>query len=90
MDFVGPFHLPSNQKAYILVATDYVTKCVETVDLIRATEEVVINFLLRIIVWYGLPREVLIDGRKQFTANKISTTLRNHHITHGITSLYHP
>ena len=37
MDFVGPFNPPSNQKAYILVATNYVTKWVETLALSRAT-----------------------------------------------------
>lgn len=50
LDFVGPFHLPSKQKAYILVATNYVTKWVETVDLPRAIEEAVINFLSGLFV----------------------------------------
>ena len=39
LDFVGPFHPPSNQKSYILVATNYVTKWVEIIDLPRATQE---------------------------------------------------
>ncbi len=55
LDFVGSFYLPSNQKAYILVATDYVTKWVEAVDLPRAIEEVLINFLFGLFVRYGLP-----------------------------------
>jgi len=54
LDFASPFHPPSNQKAYILVATDYVKKWVETIDLQRATEEAVINFLFGLFVWYGL------------------------------------
>ena len=45
LDFVGPFNPPSNQKAHILVARDYVTKWVEAVALPRATEELVIKFL---------------------------------------------
>ena len=90
LDFVGPFHPPSNQKAYILVSTDYVTKWVETIDFLRATEEVVINFLFGLFVQYGLSWEVIIDGEGQFVGHKITTTLRNHHITHRITSPYHP
>ena len=90
MDFVGPFHPPSNQKAYILVAMDYVTKWVETIDLARATEEAVIKFLFGLFVLYGLSREVIIDGGKQFTGHKITATLRSHDITCRITSLYHP
>eukprot|EP00253_Pinus_taeda_P014430 PITA_14430 len=81
LDFVGPFHLSSNQKAYILVATNYVTKWVETIDLPRAIEEVMINFLFGLFVQYGLLREVITDGGKQFTWHKITATLINHHIT---------
>lgn len=50
MDFAGPISLASNQKPYILVCTDYVTKWVEDVVVTRATYEVVINFLLELFV----------------------------------------
>ena len=45
MDFVGPINPPSNQKVYILVCTDYMTKWVEEKALIRASEEAVLAFL---------------------------------------------
>ena len=90
LDSVGPFHPPSNQKDYILVAIDYVTKWVETIDLPRATEEVVISFLFGLFLRYGLPGEVITDGGGQFTGHKIIATLRNHHVTHRITSPYDP
>jgi hypothetical protein len=90
LDFVGPFNPKSNQKDYILVATDYMTKWVEAVALPNATEEVVIKFLFELFVCYGLPREVIMDGGSQFTTHKISATLRNYHIKHRVTSPYHP
>ena len=62
MNFVGPIHPPSDQKAYILVAIEYVTKWIETIYFLRAMEEDVINFLFGLFVRYGLPREVIIDG----------------------------
>ena len=62
LDFVGPFNPPSNQKVYMLVATDYITKWVEVVALKRAMEESVINFLFELFVRYGLPRELITDG----------------------------
>ena len=62
LNFVGPFNSPSNQKFYMLVTTDYVTKWVEAVALSRAMEESVINFLFELFVQYGLPREVITDG----------------------------
>ena len=38
LDFVGPFTPTSNQKIYIIVATDYIKKLVEIVALSRATK----------------------------------------------------
>jgi hypothetical protein len=90
LDFVGPFNPKSNQKAYILVATDYMTKWVEAIDFPNATEEAVIKFLFELILFYGLPREVITDGGSQFTTHKITATLRNYHIKHRVTSPYHP
>ena len=76
LDFVGSINPPSNQKTYILVATDYVTKWVEAEALPRATEESVIQFLLHLFVRYGLPREIITDGGPQFAGNRIATTLK--------------
>ena len=90
LDFFGPFNVPSNQKTYILVAIDYVTKWIERMALSRATEESVINFIFELFVQYGLPREVITNGGAQFVGNKIMTTLKNHHVTHRVTSPYHP
>jgi len=42
LDFIGPINPSSNQKTYILVATEYVTKWVEEEALPRATEDSVI------------------------------------------------
>ena len=45
LEFVGPINPSSQQKSYILVYTDYVTKWVEAKELTRATEQVVSDFL---------------------------------------------
>jgi hypothetical protein len=90
LDFVGPFNPKSNQKAYILIAMDYMTKWVEAEALPNATEEVVIKFLFKLFVRYGLPREIITDGGSQFTGHRITATLDNYHIKHRVTSPYHP
>ena len=90
LDFVGPINPPSNQRTYILVATDYVTKWVEAESLARATEDSVIQFLFHLFVRYGLPREVITDGGPQFVGNKLAATFNNYHIQHKITTRYHP
>eukprot|EP00253_Pinus_taeda_P033758 PITA_33758 len=90
LDFVGPINPPSNQRIYILVATEYVTKWVEAEAFPRATEDSVIQFLLHLFVRYGLPREVITDGGPQFVGHKLATTLNNYHVQHKITTPYHP
>jgi len=45
LDFIGPINPSSNQKTYILVAIEYVTKWVEAEALQRATEDSVIHFI---------------------------------------------
>jgi len=77
------------QIIYILVAIEYVTKWVEVIALRRETEEIVINFLFKIFVCYGSPRELITDGGPQFVGHKIAATLKNHYIIHIITSSYH-
>jgi transposase InsO family protein len=66
------------------------TKWVEAIALPNATEEVVIKFLFELILFYGLPREVITNGGSQFTTHKITATLCNYHIKHRVTSPYHP
>jgi len=62
LDFIGPINPSSNQKTYILFATEYVTKWVEAEALPRAMEDSVIHFLFQIFVRYGFPKEIIIDG----------------------------
>jgi hypothetical protein len=66
------------------------TKWVEAEALPNAIEEVVIKFLFKLFLCYGLPREVITNGGSQITAHIITTTLNNYHIKHRVTSPYHP
>jgi len=69
---------------------EYVTKWVKAEELPRAIDDSIIHFLVQIFVQYFLPRDIIMDGRSQFTGNKISTTLKNNHIQYKITTPYHP
>ena len=86
LDFVSPISPPSNQKTYILAATEYVTKWVEVKALSKATEDSVVQFLFPIFVRYGLPRDIITDGGPQFLGNKLAETLQNYHMQHNITT----
>ena len=62
LDFIGPINPPSNQKKYILVCTDYVTKWVESKALIFANEKSVVSFLFEdIFTRFSVPREIVTD-----------------------------
>eukprot|EP00253_Pinus_taeda_P034203 PITA_34203 len=91
LDFVGPISPPSNQRVYILVCTDYMTKWVEAKALIKANEEAVLTFLFEeIFVRFGLPRELVTDGGPPFNSHGFKDMLQKYHIKHKMTTPYHP
>ena len=63
LDFVGPINPPSRHKVYILVCTDYMTKLLEAMALVKANDKVMIDFLYgEIFICFGVPREIVTDG----------------------------
>ena len=91
LDFVGPISPHSKQKAYILVCTNYMTKWVEVVALVKANDQDVINFLYgEIFTHFGEPKEVVIDRGPHFVSNQFEALLQKYHIQHRIASPYHP
>eukprot|EP00253_Pinus_taeda_P023927 PITA_23927 len=91
LDFIGPINPQSNQRVYILVCTDYMTKWVEAKALIRANEESVLTFLFEeMLVRFGLPRELVRDGGPPFNSHGFNDTLQKYHINHKMTTPYHP
>eukprot|EP00253_Pinus_taeda_P005491 PITA_05491 len=91
LDFIGPINPPSNQRVYLLVCTDYMTKWVEAKELIKANEELVLTFLFEeIFVRFGLPRELVTDGGPPFNSHGFKDTLQKYHIKHKMTTPYHP
>eukprot|EP00253_Pinus_taeda_P002860 PITA_02860 len=88
LDFIGPINPPSNQRVYILVCTNYMTKWVEAKALLRDNEEYVLTFLFEeIFIRFGLPRELVTDGGPPF--NGFKDTLQKYHIKHKMTTPYH-
>ena len=91
LDFIGPINPPSNQRVYILVRTDYMTKWVEAKALLKANEESVLTFLFEeIFVRFGFPRELVTDGGPPFNSHGFKDTLQKYHIKHKMTTPYHP
>jgi hypothetical protein len=91
LDFVGPINPPSNQKVYIVVCTDYMTKWVEDKALHRETKEAVIDFLFEdIFIRFGVPRELVTYAGPPFTSHGFKATLQKYHIQYRMSTSYHP
>ena len=73
LDFIGEINpISSGQHRWILTATDYFTKWVESIPTKQATNTVIIYFLLsNILARFGFPRNIIIDNAKAFTSRKL-------------------
>ena len=66
-------------------------KGVEAVALVKANDQVVIDFLYsEIFTYFGVPKEVDTDGGPYFVSHQFETFLWKYHIQHRIASPYHP
>ena len=91
LDFVGPISHHFKRKAYILVCTDYMTKWVEAVALVKANDQDVIDFLYgEIFTHFGVSKEVVTNGGPHFVSHQFEALLQKYHIQHRIDSPYHP
>ena len=89
--FVGPINPPLRQKVYIFACTDYMTKWVEVLALVKANDQAVIEFLYaNIFTHFGVPREIVTDGGPLFMSHKMEALFQKYHIQHRVTSPYHP
>ena len=81
LDFVGPINPHSRQKAYILVCTNYMTKWVEVVALVKSNDQAMIDFLYgEIFTHFRVPKEVVKNGGPQFVSHQFEALLRTYHI----------
>ena len=70
LDFVGPINSHSRQKTYILVSTDCMMKWVEAMDLVKANDQGVIDFMYgEIFTCFDVPEEVVTNGGPQFMSH---------------------
>ena len=76
LDFVGPISPHSRQKDYILVYTNYRMKWLEVVALVKANDQVVMDFLHgEIFTHFGVPKEVVLDGGPQFVSHQFESLI---------------
>jgi hypothetical protein len=71
LDFVGEIHLSSSKgHRFVLVATDYFTKCTEAVPPRNITHKEVITFVQEhIIHQFGMPQTLMTDQGSSFMSH---------------------
>lgn len=91
MEFIGPIDPPSNEKSYILVCIDYVTKWVEVRAMKNLRDDKVAKLLYEdIFTHYALPKEYVTYQGAQFTSKLITKVMKKYIIRHHKSSPYHP
>ena len=84
IDFIGLFQ-PSEEKEYILVAVDYVSKWVEAITTWTNDHRVVNKFIVcNIFSRFGCPRAIISDGGSHFTNSHFRALLRKYGVHHHV------
>ena len=85
LDIVGPFPKATRNKRYLLVGTDYFTKCVEAEPLANIRDVDTKKFVWKnIVTRFGIPRTLISDNGLQF----VSKAFRRYCCDLGITNRY--
>jgi len=87
--FIGPFPY-SFGNDYILLAVDYVSKCVEAMLTRTNKAGVIIEFLREnTLSWYGMPRAIINDQGTHFDNRSFDALLKKYSIIHHLATSYH-
>ena len=87
---MGTF-VSSHGMKYILVAVDYVSKCVESIALANNEGKSVTAFLKKnIFSRFGTPREIINDGVSNFCNRLFKWLLEKYGVRHNVDTPYHP
>ncbi|OXA53726.1 Transposon Ty3-I Gag-Pol polyprotein [Folsomia candida] len=82
IDVAGPFPASKSNKKYIITASCYLTKWLETED--------IINFLVKLICRHGVPAILQSDKGTIFTSDLLSQLSSALGIKHLLSTAYHP
>ncbi|OMP00134.1 Integrase, catalytic core [Corchorus capsularis] len=91
LDLIGPIHLASDGKIWILLATKYFTKWVEVEALGKATGPAVSRFIKEAIICrFGAPHRIITDNGTPFVNQHVGKLLDDYEIRHRRSTAYYP
>ena len=87
---MGPF--PSfDEKEYILIAVDYVSKWVEAIPTMINDHREVLRFVMRCIFGqYACPKAIISDRGSHFNNAHFQSLLKKYGVHHRVSTSYHP
>ncbi|GJS65973.1 reverse transcriptase domain-containing protein [Tanacetum coccineum] len=89
IDFMGPF--PKSHKfEYLLIAVDYVSKRAEAQALPTNDARVVITFLKKLFIRFGMPKALISDRGTHFCNKIMERTMKRYGVNHRFSTSYHP
>nr|GEZ43980.1 reverse transcriptase domain-containing protein [Tanacetum cinerariifolium]GEZ44910.1 reverse transcriptase domain-containing protein [Tanacetum cinerariifolium] len=89
IDFMGPFPSLRGNK-YILVAVDYLSKCVEAKALPANDARVVCKFLKSLFARFGTPNAIISDRGTHFCNDQFAKVMLKYGVTYRLAIAYHP
>ena len=90
IDFMGPFP-PLEEKEFILIAIDYVSKWVKAIPTRTNTHREVSRFITtNIFSRYECSRAIISDRGSHFNNAYFRTLLKKYDVHHRVTTPYHP
>nr|GEY73928.1 reverse transcriptase domain-containing protein [Tanacetum cinerariifolium] len=89
IDFMGPFPSSRGNK-YILVAVDYLSKCVEAKALPTNDDRVVFKFLKNLFARFGTPRAIISNRGTYFCNDQFVKVMLKFGVTHRLATAYNP
>nr|GEZ50138.1 reverse transcriptase domain-containing protein [Tanacetum cinerariifolium] len=75
---------------YILVAVDYLSKCIEAKVLPTNDARVVCKFLKSLYARFGAPRAIISDRVTHFCNDQFAKVMLKYGVTHHLSTTYHP
>jgi len=92
LDFIGEIHPSSSgHHKWILMATNYFTKCIEAIPCRQANDSIIMQFLeTNILSRFGYPEKIITDNAVAFKSKRMISFCYKYHITLGHSTSYYP
>ena len=87
---VGPFKRSKDKKTHLFVAVDKFTKWVEAEPVSKCDAATAVQFLKKVIFWFGFPHSIITDNGTNLSKGAIEGFCQREHIWLDVSTVAHP